>query len=61
MSKAEARLQLAQRIYFRFEAQWDVFLALQARATRDVQAIEDAVFLDTISNAIAAHLYPISG
>lgn len=61
MSKAEARLQLAKRIHFRWMAQGEILDALVRESTRQVQAIEDAAFLQTIDNAIAAHIYAVSG
>lgn len=61
MSKAEARLNLAKRIYFRFMAESEILEILVTESTRQLQAIEDAAFLETIGNAIAAHIYAISG
>lgn len=61
MSKAEARLRLAKRIHFRFLAEGEILDALIARSTKELQAIEDAVFLEMLGNAIAAHIYSISG
>jgi hypothetical protein len=42
MSKAEARLRLANLITLRFLAETEILDALHNRSIRDIQAIEDA-------------------